>query len=141
MCHFRFVVRICLPEIFGRDTVPATFHNIGDKKVDKTKRYANKIRSKKRGGKPDLYYQTMKHFPQFIRYLAEDILRIESYTENEIGFGSGVSLESVRKIINGKTNHVNRKMFQEMIHFYSRTVCGWCSFRYRAYDFEFFSDD
>jgi hypothetical protein len=75
-----------------------------------------------------------------MKHLVNDLQQIDGYTENEIAFGSGISLDAVRKLTHGRLERIDRKIFHEMLHFYARAVCGWCASDYKPRDFEMFSD-
>lgn len=84
----------------------------------------------------DLYHHTMEKFPSFMKYLIDDLQQIDGYTENEIAFGSGISLDALRKLTHGRTDRIDRKTFQEILHFYVHAICGWCAKKYKHRDFE-----
>lgn len=67
--------------------------------------------------------------PQFVRYLLNDLLEIEGYTENEIAFGLNLPLNYIRKISEGNCHQVSRNTFLAILNLYARVFCGWCHFQ------------
>jgi len=63
----------------------------------------------------------MKHqCPELVKAILHDLLNIEGYTEVDIAFASGVSIELVRKIRFGKDISIAQNEFLALLDFFSR---------------------
>lgn len=75
------------------------------------------------------YNKIKKNYPQFLQLLINDLLKVEGYSEVMIGFGSGVSLDVIRKILIGDITHITEQVFLDILGLYARVFCNWKHYR------------
>ena len=66
-----------------------------------------------------------ERFPQLFQLLLSDLLRVDGYSEVDIGIGLGIGVDVVRKIIIGNTNKIPEEIFFDILGLYAGVFCNW----------------
>jgi CRISPR/Cas system CSM-associated protein Csm5 (group 7 of RAMP superfamily) len=75
-------------------------------------------------------YQNIIHkYPRLIHSLLTDLLKIEGYSEVAIGFGTGINLDTIRKITNNNLKRIPKRVFFDILGLYARVFCDWYHFK------------
>ncbi len=87
-------------------------------------------------GKAKTFNLIKDEHPHFVKYMLDDLLHIEGYTDTEVAFGLKVPIHFIRKIIAGDCNQVSRDVFLSILSLYARVFCGWCDYQNELGDSE-----
>ncbi len=74
------------------------------------------------------YSTTRKEYPQLSQMLLKDLLG-KGYSDVDIGFCTSIKLHDLRKIINGDTTLISRKIFLSIMGLYTRAFCDWYQYK------------
>jgi len=55
--------------------------------------------------------------------MMQDLMRIDGFSEVDIAFGSGVSIETVRECLFGRQPMLDQRSFLALLAFFSRFFC------------------
>lgn len=66
-----------------------------------------------------------REFPQISHFMLKDLLQIDGYSDIEIGFGTGIGLDVIRKLAQGNTCCVSKTTFLRLLSLYARVFCDW----------------
>ena len=98
-----------------------------------SKKYSNKKRtnfSYLKQKKFTATYRTInRDFPRLSHLMLRDLMRIDGYSDIEIGFGAGVGLDDIRKIATGNTCGISKKTFLRLLGLYAKVFCDWHALR------------
>jgi hypothetical protein len=71
------------------------------------------------------FHMLHREFPRLTSLLVNDLKKIDGYSDVEIGFGTDIELDLIRKIAMGDIRHVSRQNFFKILGLYSRVFCKW----------------
>lgn len=95
-------------------------------RCSKTERMMEKLGVSHVNHLKDLYSKFIKNsksMNEFLCHLMSDLLRVDGYSDVEISYASGVSLEVIRKLLADRINHIDRESFLLLIGLYARVFC------------------
>ena len=74
-------------------------------------------------------YQTIHYeYPQLVHIFLQDLMTMDGFTENEIGFAAGVRLDIIRRILNGDRRKGSKTVFFNLLGLYARVFCDWLDY-------------
>lgn len=71
------------------------------------------------------YRKLNREFPQMSHFMLKDLMQIDGYSDVEIGFGTGIGLDIIRKLAQGNTGCVSKTTFLRLLSLYARVFCDW----------------
>lgn len=69
------------------------------------------------------YYVARHECPGLFKAMMQDLMRIDGFSEVDIAFGSGVSIEIVRECLFGRQPILDQRSFLALLSFFSRFFC------------------
>lgn len=66
------------------------------------------------------YYLVKHECPGLFRAMMQDLMRIDGFTEVDIAFGAGVSIETVRACLYGQACVLEQGTFYALLDFFTR---------------------